>query len=254
LQYIHDRTVGRPDSVGKTLGRATHTAILEPDVFESRYAIYDGKIRKGEAWNKFCEENKGKDGLKREEYDAIMRVQKAVFRNPVASKYLSKGTPEHTITWNDRTTNIPCKARLDFFSLADGPVIIDLKGTADIRADYFRREAGKSGYHQQLAWYREGIATLGHGPGWDQTPCVIIAVEFKAPHDVAVFRMGEDELYAGWCDCLDMLQRVATCKIENRWPGVYETEQELTLRKWELGIPDDNAEDLGLEFTEEAAE
>ena len=245
-QFWHDLNNRKPDSTGKLLGRGAHTAILEPDRLQLDYHVFPGKTRRGKDWDAFVDQHGSENILKKEEYNKLITVRDAVRNHPVASRYLSKGKAEHTIVWNDRVTGLKCKARIDFLSEVDDTLtIVDLKGCRDVRSDIFRVEAGRMGYHMQLAWYREGIATLHDGlvPN-----CNIIAVEHIAPHDVAVFKMDEDALYAGAADCADMLQRVATCRIDNTWPGVYATEQDLTIRKWDLGLDDESTDDLDLEF------
>lgn len=247
-QFKHDLDNGIVDSTGKALGRATHTAVLEPEKFNDEYAIYTGKTRKGKDWDKFVKEHPNQTILKEAEAEHCLQIAKEVRSNPVAAHYLSKGQAEKTITWKDRTTGLLCKSRLDFLSEVDNRItIIDLKGCRNIQCESFRIEAGKSGYHRQLAFYREGISQQ---PGYtDDIDCVIIAVEFNAPFDVAVFKMGEDELVAGAHDNADFLQKVASCQLDNQWPGCYDSIQPLILRKWETGLGvEEDVEELGLDF------
>lgn len=250
LQFKYDLDNGRSDSVGKALGRATHTAVLEPHKFNDEYAIYDGKTRRGKDWDLFEKENSRKTILKREEAEHCIKIAKVVRANPVAKHYLSKGKAEHTIEWSDKKTGLKCKARLDFLSEVDDKLtIVDLKGCSNVQAEIFRVEAGKQGYHRQLGYYQSGIEQTCDGQTAD---CVIIAVEYKAPHDVAVFKLEEDALFAGFSDCEEFLQKVAVCKTNNDWPGCYQSIQDLVLRKWETGLgTDDDAGDLGLEFVAE---
>ncbi len=60
--------------------------------------------------------------------------------------------------------------------------------------------------------------------------------------------MEEDSIVAGQDDCETWLRMVAECVKMNRWDGCYASEQELVIRKWELEIPEDTIEDIGLEF------
>jgi PDDEXK-like uncharacterized protein DUF3799 len=253
-QFKHDLENGIPDSVGKSLGRATHCAVLEPEKFDSEFAVFDGKTRKGKSYTDFVSDNSNKTILKRDEYDSVMTVAKEVRANPVAAHYLSQGKAEHTIQWKDAVTGLDCKARVDFLSTVDNKVtLIDLKGTPDIRAELFRIEAGKRGYHRQLAYYQNGVC---ESSGREHVPeCVIIAVEFKAPHDVAVFKLEEEAIYAGWEDCHNMLQQVAICRANNKYPGCYDAIQDLVLRKWETGLDQaESVSDLGLEMGEDENE
>lgn len=244
-QFKYNLEHGYSDSVGKTLGRAAHCAILEPDKFATEFAIYKGKIRKGADWEKFKAVHGEESIIKKDEYEKTIQLRDAVRNNPVASRYLSGGKPEHVIQWVDRVTGLSCKARLDYFNEIDGElVIVDLKGCVDVRLSAFQRECARGFYHGQLAFYQEGIATV-----YGKVPkCVIVAVEHVAPHDVAVYKMGEAELEAGYSDVSDFLQQVATCQANNSWPGCYDAEQDLVLRKWDLGIPDESPEEIGLDM------
>ena len=129
-QFKYDLEHGIADSTGKALGRATHTAVLEPEKFNEEYAIYDGERRAGADWKLFEKENAKKQILKRAEAEHCLRIAREVHANPVAAHYLSKGQAEKTILWKDRVTGLDCKARIDFLSEVDGKLtIVDLKGT-----------------------------------------------------------------------------------------------------------------------------
>lgn len=251
-QFKYDLENGKSDSVGKSMGRATHTAVLEPEKFNDEYAVFDGKIRKGKAWDLFEKENKNKTILKRDEAESVLRIAREVRSNPVVKRLLSVGEPEKTLQWIDPGSGLKAKARLDFLAKdGDELIIVDLKGTSDIRAEHFRRDAGKNGYHQQLGFYRSGVETI-----YSKTPkCVIIAVEIKPPHDVAVFKLEEEALDAGFYDCEEMLEKVAMCKTNNYWPGCYDSIQDLVLRKWDTGLDqEESASELGLEFESDGSD
>lgn len=251
-QFRYDMDHGRPDSTGKQLGRATHVGVLEPEKWNDSFAIYEGKTRKGKDWDKFEQENSHKEILKRNEAEHCLRIAREVRANPVAAHYLSKGRPEYTLQWIHDDTGLSCKARLDFLSEVDGKLtIVDLKGCRNVQAESFRIEAGKNGYHRQFAYYQQGVAKNFDGI---VPECVIIAVEFNAPFDVAVFRLEEEALVAGAFDNDEFLQKVKACQEKNEWPGCYGAIQDLVLRKWETGLgeTDNDIEELGLDFTDDA--
>lgn len=248
--YKYELTNNSPSTVGRDLGKATHTAVLEPHRFNIDYSIFDGKIRKGKAWELFKKENANKTILKAEEAEHCLRIAREVRSNPIVAHLLSSGKAEHSITWNDKSTNLPCKARLDFVSDVDGKLaILDLKAVTDIRNERFRVEAGRNFYHGQMAWYREGLSINNYGQVAD---CLILGVEHKAPFDSAVFQFEEESLDCGWFDCCEMMQKVLSCQETNIWPGCYNSIQPLVIRKWELGSnPEDDIGEVGLDFTED---
>lgn len=237
LKYKHATENEREDTTALAQGRATHTAVLEPDEFPLEYVVFDGKVRRGKEWDAFKEMHASRTILKRDEYRECLAKRDAVRRNPAAAALLKSGEAEKTIEWTDVETGLFCKARLDWL----GSSIVDLKGTKTIDARRFGQSAAQWGYYCQLAFYREGVRVLTGR----ELDCRIIAVEHEAPHDVAVFKLSEDDLYAGWEECRRLLKLLAECRESNRWPGRYESEQELSLPNW---IREDDEDTTGLDL------
>lgn len=226
------------DSTTLAFGRASHTAVLEPDRFPIDYAVFPGKRRQGKEWEQFQAANADRTILKMDEYAACLAVRDAVRSHPVAGPLLASGKPEQTITWTDAATGLECKGRADWLS----PVaLVDLKTTTDIDADRFGALAARMGYHAQLAFYRDGLRANGL-----DLPAKIIAVEADEPHDVAVYAIDDDSLYAGEEQYRDALRKVAKCQAAQVWPGRYEQERLLILPSWAFPAEDDVDQGLDL--------
>lgn len=232
------------DTTRLALGRATHTAVLEPDKFALDYAVFRGPRRAGKDWDAFCAANRGRTILKLDEYATALAMRDAVRAHPIAGPILASGLPEQTFTWTDPETGLECKARPDWLATA-AACFADLKTTVDVDADRFGALSARMGYHGQVAFYRRGL--LAHGL---DLPPKIIAVEAAEPHDVAVFAVDEDALYAGDEEVGELLRRVAECRESGKWPGRYETEMRLTLPAW--AFPDEDDGGLGVVFHEQA--
>ena len=84
------------------------------------------------------------------------------------------------------------------------------------------------GYHMQGAFYRAGLRALG----LDCPPFTIIAVEFAAPHDVGVFELDDDFLWAGELLVAECMDLVAAGRFSNQWPGRYPEKRALSLPRW----------------------
>jgi hypothetical protein len=97
-----------------------------------------------------------------------------------------------------------------------------------------------------MSYYREGL--LANGLELDVK---IIAVEADEPHDVAVFALDDDTLWAGEEMWRGALRRVANCQAQGAWPGRYEAETLLVLPPW--AFPPEDAEGLGITINGEAA-
>jgi len=217
------------DTARLILGRAIHTAVLEPDAFPLRYVVFDGSRRAGKMFDEFAEANEGRTILKRDEYDTALAIRDAV-RDHDAAASLLYGQSEVTVTWTDAGTGICCKGRVDHVN-TDG-VLVDLKTTASVDPFEFERTSAKMLYHAQLAFYARGLGLMDDIT-YSSAPR-IIAVEAEPPHDVVVFRVTEDALIEGDRLVSELLHKVATCRETGRWPGRFSAEQDLTLPPWML--------------------
>jgi hypothetical protein len=228
--YAHRLATPREDTARLALGRATHTAVLEPDRFLLDYALFPGERRAGKVWEEFQAANAGKTILKRDEYETCLAMRDAVRAHPVASALLRDGRAEESVTWEDEATGLQCKARIDWHGYA----MLDLKTTADVDAGRFAMTAARLGYHLQLAFYSRGLRANGI-----DLPVKIVAVEATAPHDVAVFGVEEETLVAGSDACDDLLRSVSQCRTLKFWPGRYSTEQVFRLPTWAVTTGED---------------
>jgi hypothetical protein len=238
------------DTDARKLGRAVHLAVLEPQEFGSRVAVWDGGRRAGKEWEKFCAANEGLEILRQEDYRIARAVQAAVRSSPAAQKYLEGGgSREATVLWNHVVPAVgglpgfsrECKGRVD---LLTDTHIIDLKTSRDISPEKFGRDSFAFSYHVQAAYYVDGVkAATGR-----ELPYVILAVENSEPYAVQPYIVPPDILDLGREEYRAWMGRLQICEGENRWPGYADGELELTLPRW--ARPSDGEEDLtGLGLT-----
>ena len=242
LQFDFRRHNPREDTKRLAGGRATHTAILEPDRFLLDYALWTGDRRAGKEWDKFCAAHPGRTILKADDYASALGQRDAVRAHPAASALLRVGRPEETILWTDEETGLDCKARLDWL----GEALVDVKTTVDVDASRFGALAYRYGYHMQIAFYLRGLRARGM-----EVPAKIIAVETAEPYEVAVFALDDDAIWAGDEEVGELLRRVSQCRTAQAWPVRYPAEEPLRLPSW--AFPDEGAEGLGLIIGGEAA-
>lgn len=249
-RYLFRKSNPMEDRPTLLRGRATHTAVLEPDRFILDYAVFQGAIRRGKEWNACCAANRGKTILKVTEYAAALSTRDAVRSHAVAGPLMSKpGRSELTVTWTDEETGLDCKGRID--RLVDFTALVDLKSTTDVDVGRFAQIAARLGYHGQGAFYREGLRRNGI-----DLPVKLVAVEVEEPYDVAVFSLDEDTLYAGDELWREGLRRVAECEATKEWPGRYGQEVPLILPAWAFPVEDEadqGLDALGLEPTAQEA-
>ena len=251
--YAHAVKHGIDDTQALKVGRALHTATLEPELFATRYAIWDGGTRRGKDWDAFEARatEEGKETLKLDEVLEIQVMAQAVRTHPEAAKLLAGGVAEQSLLWSVespelgelKATQRAAKSRIDY----RGPLgAVDLKSTRDASPEGFGRQAWTLGYLGQAAFYVDAIeAATG-----DVVPYWIVAVEKSAPFVVQVYEVSPELLSFGRDHYRELLVKLAQCEAADRWPGYVDGVAPLTLPRWVL--PDeDSGVDSELVFSEE---
>lgn len=238
----------RPDTDSLRVGRACHTAVLEPDRFLLEYTVWRAKedgstrVRRGKEWDAFCEANHDKTILTEAQYTIARSCRDAARNHPVASKLLNgPGKNEVSVRFKHERTGFECKARIDRICTD----IIDIKTTRDPSPHKFSADAARLAYAMQLSFYWRAARAAGLG----ELPCKIIAIQNVMPFDVVVYEIGTDLLVHGEQQYEQALDKLAECMKTNTWPGLAPTEElPLSLPAW--AVP--GAEDEQLTFNGEA--
>lgn len=221
----------------QTLGEAFHAAILEPERFRRDFIAmprFDGhpssKAHKDAkaAWQA---EHKHLIHLTADEWETQEAMGQAAREHRIAGPLLAaKGRNELSILWKEEETGILCKSRIDRLcrapygivspasALAQQPTIylIDLKSTRNIEPFAFARDSAKYAYHAQMASYELAVQSIQPAA----LVVLIIAVENHPPYDVAVFRVGDEELAHGRQLFRRLLKEKQECEQSEKWPGL----------------------------------
>ena len=242
LAYRHALENPRADTADLALGRLVHTLVFEPQKFGDEYAVFDGAIRSGKAWEAFKAANEGRTIFKTDEIANARAIAEAVRRHPLVAPYLVGGQFETVLRWTDPATGIACKAKADWI-IPGRRILADLKTTRSIERRRFAADVARYSYYGQLAHYAAGVK---HALGWEPQRRILIAVEKAAPYDVAIY-----ELDAAACEIGDekqqeLLAKLKACLDLGEWPGRYTEEQTLELPGWVFG-----ADDLDITFDTE---
>lgn len=225
LHYKYARDNERPDTARFGIGRAVHTAVLEPHLFASAYVIFDGD-RRGNAWKDFKAAHADATILKVDEMECVRGMADAINAHPIAREVLKRegALIERAIEWTDAATGLRCKGRPDHVA----GNIADLKTVDTVDERRFRATAARLGYYLQAAFYRRGYRALTK---FDMA-CTIVAVEMEPPHDVGVFELDPTSLAYADEQITRLLKRVAWCEQHGQWPGRYPTGRVLTAPDW----------------------
>lgn len=230
------------DTPARLLGRALHSAVLEPDLFPSLYVVasqciakkkdgdrctYDGIVQL-EAGGWVCgvhAKNSGpldlsgaRQTLSAGDYGVCLGVRDSFHASKAASGllYAPGRAVEYSIVWQDRATGVTCKARLDVLSpgLAGG-ALVDLKSCQDASAPAFSRTVYNFRYYVQAALYDEGAAECGI----DHAHFVFVPFEKEPPFALSTFRLTEGSIDAGAQKLRPLLERYKWCVDTGNWPA-----------------------------------
>ena len=246
LHYQHALDNPTPPTAAMQAGTLAHLATLEPKRFSAEVVLPpDDVLGKGgrrntKAYREWADaQPAGVTIASADEVATAQAIADAVRSHPVAAALLAEARCEVPMFWEDEVTDLPCKGLADILvddpssALVDAlgcapyaPILADLKTTSDLPG--FGRQAGRMGYHGQLAHYAAGVQA-----GSGVTPAVyIVAVESAAPHDVAVYRLLDADLERGMAYRDELLATLARCEALGDWPGVSRGVLDLDIPRW----------------------
>lgn len=227
-----------PGTAPMRIGRSIHCATLEPDDFEERWPLWNGK-RVGGDWDDFHKSVGGVDGFlesgdylqvygKTDELSKILAMRDAIHDHPVAGPILREAdaVAEATIVWQHEATGLRLKCRADLL----GTALTDVKSTVDPHPDKFEKQSANFGYHEQLALYRMGVEALYGG----RRPTRILCVQNQGPYDVVVYDIAEEVLEVGLERVEGLLHKLARHRKLGHWPGHFEEPITLNLPSWAM--------------------
>jgi len=229
--YRAAQTAPRKDTEAFRLGRLVHQTLLEPENLLTHHVVEPdltaGIVRADgsdysnvratkehkERYKEWAASVAPKEIVSQDWVDRSMAMLASLKQNERARTWLTESSRRETsIVWDEPTTGIRCKSRLDLWCECDC-LIPDLKTTADI-CD-FSRSIGKFSYFRQAAFYCDA-AEAATGKRHD---CAFIAVETEAPFSVRAAVLDDDSLYAGRAQYRKILRTLKECRERDDWPG-----------------------------------
>lgn len=155
----------------------------------------------------------------------------ALLAHPYAEFLFFDGRPEQSLFWQHERTGIPLRARLDWLpEMKTGrPIIADYKTADSAEPAKFAKAAADYGYHQQCAWYTDGLAAL-----YGVLPSFMFVVQEKQPpYLVSVVELAPEAVRIGRARNERAIDIYRACVKNGEWPGYTDDEPaQIMLPAW----------------------
>lgn len=227
-----------PEPISEAIehGRILHTLILEPEKFDSIYAVAPEELeRRGtNAWKDFVSKNPGKHHIKANEFSNAKQMAE-VARNHSRATLLA-GLKELSFFWKDPKTGILCKCRPDV--LTQKGVIVDYKSTERAYPETeWARSMARYQYHMQSAFYMDGVVHALEQSGIDLgieplKAFVFYAQEKSAPFLVKPWLLGQPSMELGRRQYQQAIDKIVECEASGVWPGYPEKIDSIDCPEW----------------------
>lgn len=215
------KTYRQPTSAMQ-FGTLCHTIILEPECFDERYVVLEGKMdKRTKAYKELAEKHPEQEIIGIAEYEAAREIARLAHRNcdMIADIIYRGGFVEPSIFYE--YDNVGLKSRPDLM-LPDGGVIIDYKTSADASPHSFGNSTIKFGYDIQCAMQCKAFYEL-YGE-----PCLqyyYLVQEKEYPYATALYRATERYIEYGherMEQAIEVVQSVNEDSLENGyWTGAH---------------------------------
>lgn len=234
-KFMWEKEHPTPPTPALLLGQATHKLILEPETFETEFAVAPSLDRRTvagrEAYAVWAESAMGKTIITADMMEQARAMAGSVLDCKKARNLL-QGVCEKSIFWKEQTTGEDCKCRLDCLNTSlSKPVIVDVKTAADAGTEAFIRSAINHGYDFQSGMYTEGAESeLGERPLF-----VFVVVEKEPPYAVNVLQAEEMFVLHGIDIFRELIGLYHECKETDNWYGYLGKQNAintLTLPSW----------------------
>ncbi len=183
------------------LGSAFHTLILEPDLFNARYAIYpeglDRRTRQGKIdYEAFCVDSSGKEVINAETMKLLNNMAIALGNHTEARALIwGEGSVfERSYVYGDDESGLIVKSRPDIIR---PNCIVDLKTCRSAEEHQFKQSAYKQGNHVQGAMVQDAMRIIDGREDALTLPVINIAIETTAPHCIGIYFLSQASLEAG---------------------------------------------------------
>jgi PDDEXK-like domain of unknown function (DUF3799) len=175
----------------------------------------------------------GQVPLLEHQYLEVLAMVRSLRQHPVADALFAheRGRPEQSLFWVDKQTGVWRRARLDWLPDPDTGRMIagDLKTGHDASPEGIEKAVRQHGYHQQGAWYLDGIEALDLAP---DPAFVFVFVEKSPPYLVTVAEVDAMALRIARDLNRQALELFRDCTESGVWPGYSDKVIPVRLPAW----------------------
>lgn len=223
------------DTPAMAMGRAVHTAVLEPEKFSEQFISYEkefnGTSKEGRALKSA---NPGKHIFSYSDMEIIRGVNQSVRLDPVFQYFVDvndnakRGLVECSLMYSVPDLPVQLRSRPDFFN---DEVVIDLKTCKSATLEEFERSVKIYHYDMQAAMMQDALLAL---TGKVYTNFLFLCVEKEAPFVCSSFLLKGEAIEIGRQRYYKAVKRFIECTEKNQWPGYYESVQMAGFTNWDL--------------------
>ena len=208
-----ERAGSRVVTRGMRIGTIAHRLILGARPGH-QIVTWDGQ-RRGKAWDAFRTEHEAQadDIVTLDECIEAQAIADAALEHPALAELVHGDGMQFEVPLRWLDAGIEC-ATSGVDILGRG-ILCDLKTTRTVDPEQLQRQAFRSLYHGQLAFYLEGARQNGHRV---ERVC-LAAIEALPPHDVVVLDADPALLEEGRRDVVLWLERLRACEADDYFPG-----------------------------------
>lgn len=253
LHCRHAMLAGVTETDALKFGSGAHAWCLEPETLERDFVVAQqcaaivkstgkvctngGKHLDGDEWfcgthGKHLSDETNPEGvtiIPQSQWDEMAAIRDSIHSHPAARAIMeADGDNELSILATHPLTQLACKLRLDIWRPGFS-TIADIKTCQDASEAGFKQSLFQFGYFRQAGMYLR----LAQMAGLSAEHFVFIAVEKKAPHAVAVYRLQDDVIEAGWGDAERLMHEYASCQTSGNWPGYSNDVADISLNDWD---------------------
>lgn len=227
--YLAPDRIRKADTRSMIFGDAVHTKIMEPDLFDQRFAIsekHDGRTNAGKkAKYDFELASEGKKILDSEQYAILEVIEKEVKSHPLIPKLLQDAKIERSLYWIDSETELLCKARPDIWT---PKYLVDIKTTADSTYQAFAWSVRDYNYHIQAAMQIDAIQEM---TGVLMHNFIFIAIQTTPPYKPYLYNLDDSMIALGRQEYKFLLRVLRRCFDTNKWDKEREQVIEIGLNR-----------------------